>query len=498
MKILFFISILFSYTLVLAEDKIPFENKNFSENKIPIQDKTSLEDSPSRGKITTNNEKNKKKNKFELLPKDIFFQPGGGVRLRYDYLDTAGSTFPENRETSEISHRAQMDLKLYKGEYVETFFRLIYFSERETNFSEKRQGTSFTNSGLIVNQAWAFWKIDNSFGLRFGRRPIHIGLGYNYGSNEWFNVPYSFDLIDLVWDWESVNVSLIAAKVADLGDQNSHFFGFRNNERHIIASIDIQNLFKKLDIFNLSFIQVNRDPDNKKETKPAFNGLNVQRLSLETEIKGRYFFGSVFISHVIGEEKVANVNKTGNEEKIEVSQSAFDLKFGYYSTFLKDIKFWLGYHHDTGDTSPNDKNSQGFNSFYYEVYGQSGFMDFIRWGNLSFLRGGVDTNLRENWLLGMEWLNFSKTENTDITHFGRSGGPLNKGVQAGNITLGSGKSIGNEIDFFTNLKFDSGVQIRATASVFLPGETLKRSTASSGSLPHSTIYQCLTQVGYFF
>ena len=292
---------------------------------------------------------------------------------------------------------------------------MIYFSERETNFPKERQGTSSTNSGLVMNQAWVFWKIDDSFGIRFGRRPIHIGLGYNYGNNDWFNVPYSFDLVDLVWDWESVSVSLIAAKVADLGDKNPHFFGFQNNEKHIIASLDVQNLFKKLDIFNLSFIQSNRDPDNK-ETKPASNGLNMQRFSLETEFKGRHFFGSVFISHVIGEERAANVNKVDDNEKIDISQSAFDLKFGYYFTLFKDFNLWLGYHHDTGDTSPNDNSSQRFDSFYYEVYGNSGFMDFIRWGNLSFLRAGLDINLRENWLLGMEWLNFSKTQGSDITH----------------------------------------------------------------------------------
>ena len=492
--------------LVSAEDKASSENKAFSESKVFAGDKTFFEEktsaedkASSKDRISAEDKQKKKENKFQLLPRDVFFQPGGGVRLRYDYLDAFGSAFPENRKTSEMSHQALMDIKLYKGEYIETFFRLIYFSERKTDFSAERQGASFANSGLIVNQAWAFWKIDSSFGLRFGRLPIHIGLGYTYGSNDWFNVPYSFDLVDLVWDWKSISLSLIAAKVADLGDRNPRFQGFRGNERHIIMSLDIQDLFKTLDIFNLSFIQVNRDPShNNEKSKLIFNGLNVQRFGLETEIKGRHFFGSVFVSHVIGEENVVKTNGMDSEGKKEVSQSAFDLKLGYYLTGLNDLKFWLGYHHDTGDKSSTDKNSQGFDSFYYEVYGQSGFMDFIRWGNLSFLRAGLDMNLKEDWLLGMEWFNFSRTESGDAVHFGQTGGSLNTGVQTGNITLGSGNNIGNELDIFTNLNFGSGVHIRTTISAFLPGNILKETTASSGSLPHSTIYQCLTQVGYSF
>ena len=449
--------------------------------------------------VNENKKENKKENKFQLLSKDIFFQPGGGVRFRYDYLDTVNSAFPENRKTSQISHRAQMDMKLYKGEYVETFFRFIHFSDREMDLYARNQGSSFPNTGLIVSQAWAFWKIDNSFGLRFGRLPIHIGLGYTYGANNWFNVPYSFDLVDLVWDWKSINLSLIAAKVAGFEDKNPHFQGFLENERHIIVSLDVQNLFKTLDILNLSFIQINRDPGQNENNKPVLNGLNGQRFGLETEFKGRHFFGSVFVSHGIGEEKIAKANRTDNEEKNEISQSAFDLKFGYRFTRFNDLGFWLGYHYDTGDKSPTDKSSQGFDSFYYEVYGQSGLMDFIRWGNLSFLKAGFDMDLKENWLLGMEWFNFSKTENTDTVHFGRSGQSLNTGIHSGNITLGSEDTIGSEIDLFTNMKFGSGVEFRTTVSAFIPGDVLKKSKApSGGSLPHSIIYQCLTQIEYFF
>ncbi len=488
------VSILLSSTLVFADNKFSFQNRIPSEEKVFSENKTSGQGTVSGG------QNEKKENKFQLLPVDVFFQPGGGVRLRYDYLDAVNSSFPQNRGISEMSHRAQMDLKLYKGEYIETFFRMIYFSEKETNPSVEGQAVSSPHSGLTVNQAWAFWKIDNSFGLRFGRLPIHIGLGYTYGSNDWFNIPYSFDLVDLIWDWESISVSLMAAKVADIGNQNPRFQGFRENERHIVMSLDIQNLFKTLDIFNLSFVQVNRDPNYHQKNKSVSNGLNVQRFGLETEIRGRYFFGSMFFSHVIGEEKMAETNRIDNEAKQEVSQSAFDFKLGYHFMDFNDLKLWLGYHQDTGDKSPTDKSSRGFDSFYYEVYGQSGFMDFIRWGNLSFLKAGIDMNIKKDWLLGMEWLGFSRMENSDIIHFGQSAGTLNTDIQTGDVTLGPGNTIGSELDLFTNLEFGSGVHIRTTVSAFLPGRIFKETTAvpPSGAFPRSAIYQCLTQIGYFF
>ena len=431
-----------------------------------------------------------KKNEFQLLPKDVFFQPGGGFRLRYDYLRGASDDLLKNRKSSQMSHRAQIDMKLHKGEFLETRFQWIHYSDWWTGspFPENK-GVTSANNGLIINQAWALWKVDDSVGLRLGRMPLHLGLGYTYGTNDWFNVPYSFDLVDLFWDWESVKFSFIAARTAHWGKQASS----SKEGSHLIASLDIQSLVGGLDILNLNFVQFNRDASSSDEQDLFLNGLNLQRFSLETEMKGRRIFGSVYFTYATGEEQVVQANPTASEGKRDLSQSAFDLKLGYRFPGARNLQLWGGYHYDTGDESSEDNNTQSFDSFFYEVYGQSGLMDFIRWGNLSFFRAGMDMNLGDSWTLGAQWFGFSKTESGDRVHFGPIGESLNKGLETGELQLGSSNAIGNEFDVFTELEFSSGVRLRSTVSAFFPGEGIKSPLVSS-----SAIYQWLIQIGYFF
>ena len=122
------------------------------------------------------------KSPSSLLAKDVFFQPGAGIRVRYDFLDGAtGGAFPADERETQATHRAQFDLKIYKGEYIETFFRFINTAEwggssGDTNGGQKNGFTN--NNGLLVNQAWGLWKFDELIGLKFGRVPLDYGLGY--------------------------------------------------------------------------------------------------------------------------------------------------------------------------------------------------------------------------------------------------------------------------------------------------------------------------------
>jgi hypothetical protein len=442
-----------------------------------------------------------KDNKFELLAKDVFFQPGGGLRVRYDYLDGAtGGSFKSDEREGQATHRANFDLKLYKGEYIETFFRFINNAEwggasGDTNGGQKDSFTS--NNGLLVNQAWALWKVDDLIGIRFGRAPLNLGLGYTYGLNDWFNVPYSFDLFDMSFDWESVELSLVIAKVLELTKIPNQTTNVDPEENHIIVNAEINNLFDFLNIFNFSLVQVNRDLGSKDGTT-VLNGLNMQRLALEMQIRGKRIFGSTFVTYVTGEQKLAPANIIGGIDKLKISQSALDLKLGYRFPESNNLRFWGGIHYDSGDSSALDDKSQTYDSFYYDVYGQSGLMDLIRWGNLTFYRLGLDVEILNEVTLGSEWIEFSKTESADTLNFGQGGRFLTSLIKSSDMVLGNAKNVGSEFDIWCDFKYDSGMKIRGTFSTFFPGQVFKQATTTSNAAPTSTISQFLVQIGYNF
>lgn len=449
-----------------------------------------------------------KTNKFQLLPKDVYFQPGGGIRVRYENLRGAtGGGFPDNEDESQASHRAQFDFKLYKGEYIETFFRFINYADwgSATGDTNGGQHDAFTRTnGLLVNQAFALWKVDEYVDyVRFGRAPLHLGLGYTYGLNEWFNVPYSFDLIDVGWDWGDVDLALVAAKIQEFTKVTGQTLSSDPEENHIIINLNIKNLFDALEFFTFNIVQVNRDLGSPDGGTTVLNGLNQQRFSIETKISGKNFFGNAFISLVTGEEKVAPVNIVGGNEKLNLRQTAFDIKLGYNLPQSNNFKVWAGYHRDSGDKAANDDNSESYDSFFYDVYGQSGLMDLIRWGNLSFYRAGLGVDIFTGFTLGAEWISFSRTENTDGIQFGQAGRFYNDNVVAGNLSFSSTDTdIGNEFDVWLDRKFQSGVNVRVSFSNFFPGQVFTNATNGTGGAlankPDSDFFQFLAQVGYFF
>lgn len=444
----------------------------------------------------------KDKDPFQLLPKDVYFQPGGGLRLRADLLqEGTGGAFSDVEDETQFSHRANLDFRLFKGEYIETFIRLINFAEyggtaADTNGGQK---DGFTRSnGLLVNEAWALWKLDDLIGFKFGRAPLHFGLGFTYGHNDWFNVPYSFDLADFTFDWESAEISFIIAKVQELTRVTNQTLSADPEENHIVINVNINHLFDAFDVINFSLVQVNRDLGSNDGGTTVLNGLNVQRLALEAQITGKRFFGSVFYSYVTGEEKVAQINQVGGIDKLDLKQNAIDIKIGYRFPESNDLRFWVGGHKDSGDPEPGDGRSESYDPHYYEVYGQSGYMDFLRWGNLSFYRLGLDVHLTSQMVLGGEWLEFSKSELADNVNFGQNGRFLGEQVAAGNVILAGDKKLGSEFDVWMDFNFKSGMKIRTTVSSFFPGGAFDGAFTSTGATPSSTISQVLTQVGYSF
>ena len=439
---------------------------------------------------------------YDLSAKDVFFQPGAGIRVRYENLRNAtGEAFPNDEDESQASHRAQFDFRLYKGEFIETFFQFLNQSDwgEATSNSSAGQKDSFAKTnGILVNQAWGIWNVDDSFNVLIGRAPIHLGLGYTYGRNDWFNVPYSFDQVKLGADWESLKLDFIAVKVQEFSQVDNQTLSSDPEENHYILNLDIKNLVDSIDTFTFYVVQVNRDLGSNDGEVSVLNGLNMQRLGVEAEIQGKNMFGSLFFTYITGEEKVAPINQVDGVDKISIKQTALDLRLGYGLPTLSNLRFWGGYHFDSGDSNTSDTENKSYSSHFYEVYGQSGVMDIIRWGNLSMFRLGAQVDLSRHITLGTELLMMSRTEALDAINFGEAGRFYRDRIAAGDIVIGEDTNTGREFDIWLDFAYESGVDLRVTYSHFFPGGAFANAVTTSGNSADTAFFQFLSQVGYSF
>ena len=450
----------------------------------------------------------KKQNDQILLPKDVFFQIGGGSRLRYSSTNVAtfGSFGGAGNieDDSNVSHRAQLDFLLHKGEYFQTFFRLIHVdtwgraSNANGDTNPGLRDSFSANNGLFVNQAYALWKVADSLGLQFGRSPIVLGRGLSYGENDWFNLPYSFDHFDILWDWNSIELSLIAAKIQELEPIGGQTISPDPEENHYIIDLEFTNLADSIKTFDIHFAQINRENGSADGGANAVSALNVQRFGIDLDIETSRFYGSFFAAFVTGSEE----RITGSTQNRSVSQLAVDLDVGVKFPAINELRFWAGYHVDSGDPEANDPNrnsNKSYDGFYYDVYGRAGRMDFLRWGNLSYYRIGLSANLFTGFELGGEYFDFERTEAADNVNFGTAGAFLKTQIDANAFTLDSSKKLGEEFDIWVKWDFPSGVKFKSTLTAFFPGEVFSNVAPPSTEVKATdTAFQFLTQVGIFF
>ncbi|MCJ8275407.1 MAG: hypothetical protein MJK18_01090, partial [Bdellovibrionales bacterium] len=93
---------------------------------------------------------------------------------------------------------------------------------------------------------------------------------------------------------------------------------------------------------------------------------------------------------------------------------------------------------------------------------------------------------------------FSRTNEGNAVNFGPAGRFMDNQIDNNNITLGNDKDLGNELDIWLDYNAGSGMQVRSTIAIFQPGAAFENATTTSGASPTTTVYQILTQVGFFF
>ncbi len=423
--------------------------------------------------------------------KDIFYKMGGGLRLRQLYnQNSTGGYLPFDEDLVSTNHRAQLDLQLNKGEYLETFFRAIHHSE----WGEVNSTNSDT---FILQQAWANWKVADFLDLKFGRQPIVIGRGLSYGENQWENVPTYYDGFGLLFDWDVMELSIYGVKIYELDRVAPSSVASDPELTNYILDLDFKDLSDMIRMADIHFVQVLGDVGQIPGTTTVLRKQRVQRFGFDLIFGGVYYEVGGSINYVTGTKEGITVND-------KVKQLMLDTEAKFLMPDWENFELWVGYHSDSGDDLAGDGTDSQYEPLNYNLHQNAGRLDFFKFGNLTYLRSGASLRFSSEWYVGGEVLFFEKSKSGAANYLERSylTGDLSSALQSGAVQFGNTKSLGTEFDLWVGKTYRSGVNLELSFNILKPGDAMK--TAYTGGVPtqlyalNDTIMSVILDVGFFF
>lgn len=419
--------------------------------------------------------------------KDVFFKAGGGLRLRQFYIQDSTSGYkPFEEDIVNTNHRAQLDIQLNKGEYLETFFRAIHHSEWG-------KVGSATNDEFILQQAWADWKVTDFLDLKFGRQPIVIGRGLVFGENAWENVPTYYDGFSFVFDWEVMELALHGVKVYEL-TRTTNSIASDPELSNYILDLNFKDLSDMIKMAEISFVQVIGDVGQVPGTTLELRKQRVQRFGFDLIFGGVYYEIAASANYVTG-------SKEGLTPSDKVKQLMLDTEAKFMMPDWENLQLWVGYHSDSGDDDPNDGTDSQYDPLNYNIHMNAGRLDFFKFGNLTYLRTGASLKLLSDWYVGAEMFLFDKTKAGAPNYLVRNPLMANDFLN-GTIQFGHQKNLGTEYDLWIGKTYQSGVNLELSINMLKPGEAMK--SAYTGGVTsqifalNDTILSVIFDVGFFF
>jgi hypothetical protein len=419
--------------------------------------------------------------------KDIFYKMGGGLRLRQFYMQNATSGYlPFEEDFVDTNHRAQLDIQLNKGEYLETYFRAIHHSEWGNE-------SAATNDQFILQQAWGNWKVSDFLNLKFGRQPIVIGRGLVFGENEWENVPTYYDGFGVLFDWDAMELSLYGVKVYELDRVTNTSIASDPELTNYILDVSFKELSDMIRMADIHFVQVLGDLGQVPSTGEVLRKQRVQRFGFDLIFGGVYYEVSASANYVTG-------TKEGVTPTDKVKQLMLDTEAKFLMPDWENFQFWVGYHQDSGDETPNDGTDSQYEPMNYNLHVNAGRLDFFKFGNLTFLRTGASMHFLSDWYVGAEVFWFDKTKAGAANYLARS--IMATDFLNGTLQFGNEKTLGTEFDLWIGKTYQSGVNLELSFNMLKPGSAMHN--AFTGGVPsqifalNDTIFSVILDVGFFF
>lgn len=385
----------------------------------------------------------------------------GEFRVRY-YNDMTPSGVKDNpANKSDIEGRLKLGVTMRKGENLQAHITLLHGTifgadkaADATLANPTAYNTMSTNNGVLVNQAYGWWKAAEGVTLKAGRFNVEIGGGEFFSADNWKLVPITHEGFQVGFDtsFAAFNAYLIKDKelTPNAGMDSDP------EQHNIILTGDLKNMPEVIKTANLTLVQVSRSEN------AAAGSANAQHIGLTVggDIAGFSYKG------VYGHQMGVGSKTAAGETKL--AGNMFDVTVGYGLPETMGLKFWANYHQDSGDDNGADDKNNEYQALYYDSHKYGGAMDMFGWGNLTYWNVGAAIVPAEDLEVGLSLFGFSKTKENGAVN--TASNPNHRQTFAG---LANKSDLGMELDVYAAKKYGSSFQIDAHLGAFMPGAAFK-------------------------
>ena len=426
--------------------------------------------------------------KWDAESRTRFFTNTNYVRNGAGLAPAAGTaTSTTEARDSVFRQRSSLGLNFKKGDNLSGRVRLLHTMAwgGATAASQPAQPTGTAANSPYLQEAWLAWNFAENLTAKWGRSAMMtVADGTVVSTNEWIENPYASENLTFVGDYSFGRVGLIAVKATDSAtpsapyssDPETVFYGL---------SFDVKNLPDFLKAVNIHAIQQNVDQIAAGTTLATGSGQSLTRYGLT--VSGDSMGLDYRLTYAMHSGKLVNAATTGNDLK----GSMIDAGIGYTLADMKNLRFGVKYHMDSGADNDTANGSETYQPFYYERHANAGRMDIIGWGNLTNIEVQLDMDLTEHAKLGVTYNMFSRTTDKDTAYMEAftpgNGAALGNTTDTNGIVFGNTeKNIGTEIDLWLTHKYDNGLELTARYGMFTAGEYLKKSQGIGNDVKNAT------------
>lgn len=423
------------------------------------------------------------------------FSHNAEYRVRYWWTQNPGGdkgngTSDRKENESHAEHRFKLGTLFRANEKFTAALTLLHTanwgqedaadSVGDTNDNHADQVENF----LTVNEAYANWMMSEDFNLRIGRQNFQIADGYVMGTNEWLQSPYAFEGLLANYEVEFGKFQGFAFKYRDMVALAGSSASKDPEHNAYGVNFDLKTMPEWMKALNVHVIKDNADAVSEStatgKVRTGTHGQDVLRYGAMASFAFSIVDLKAWYAGTTGKNKyynIASADVTNRDSEGRMMQAEAGVNF---ASFMNSRVF-AQYHQDSGDTDSTDGKDGTYDSYFFERHANSGLMDLIDWGNLTYISVGWTAKPTDRTDVGLTYTMFSRTESGDSAAgvapvAGLYGSDLTSNVNNG----WTGDKLGDEIDVWAEHKYDGGLSTVARLGYFMPGDVFKKSTSSPG------------------
>lgn len=405
------------------------------------------------------------------------FSTNAEYRARWMYVKNPGLYEKGQSSESGAMHRFKMNAGFKASEKASAMATFLY----SDNFGIDANGTTAGDNdttALNVNEAYGVWNHSDDLTFKVGRMNYGFGDGSVMSVNDWEQLPYSFDGLNVGWEQEWGKLTFVAFKVRNVQVNGTDSSASADPEHNMYGiNFDLKSMPEWLKALNVHLFKDNSDAldnggTNSTQTTvrgPNTNGLDTMRYGLGAT------FGFNAIDVKVNYEKTGGKMKhinAGAKTEMDYEGDMMEAEVGFSMPNMMASRFYALYHKDSGDKDSTDTKLETYDPYYYDTHDKAGLMDLFGWGNLTHMAVGWTGKPNDNTSVGVSYNMFSRTETGDTAANytqGTNGGSLPNTLGAA-PTRNNKDDLGTEIDVHATHNYGNGLSTHAIVGYFMPGD----------------------------